>query len=55
MSFAGISFKTEASDAREFERRIKLLASEFQLAEERARHVAVPATMQDVHAKYAAR
>lgn len=53
MSFAGIAFKTEASDARTFEQRIERLATLFQEAEERARHVAVPTTMVDVHARYA--
>jgi hypothetical protein len=53
MSFAGIAFKTEASDARAFEQRIEQLATVFREAEERARHVAVPATMADVHRRYA--
>jgi uncharacterized protein with PhoU and TrkA domain len=53
MSFAGIAFKTEINDVREFERRIERLATHFRVAEERARQVAPPPTMQDLHVKYA--
>jgi hypothetical protein len=53
MSFAGIAFKTEASDARTFEQRIERLATVFEESEERARHVVVPTTMAEVHARYA--
>jgi uncharacterized protein with PhoU and TrkA domain len=52
MSFAGIAFKTEINEVREFERQIERLATQFQDASERARQVAPPATMQDLHVKY---
>jgi hypothetical protein len=53
MSFAGIAFKTEINDVREFERQIVRLAAQFRSAGERARQMTPPAAMQDLHVKYA--
>jgi hypothetical protein len=53
MSFAGIAFKTEIHDVREFERRLERLAGQFRAAEEHARHVAPPSSMAGLHLKYA--
>jgi hypothetical protein len=53
MSFAGIAYKTEINDLRVFERQVERLARQFREAEERARQVAPPATLQGLHTKYA--
>ena len=52
MSFAGIAYTTEHHDAHRLEERVRALRDRFRTAADKARAMAVPASMQKVHDWY---
>lgn len=52
MSFAGIAYKTDGQDANRLEAEIRPLRERFRAAISKAYGLEVPASMQEVHARY---